>query len=168
MQTNNYSHTTSVDACCDNGGGSVVEKTIIPTIGPNGNWFINGIDTGKPSQGPKGDMGPVGTQGIPGTKGETGQIGPQGEIGIRGPQGAPGVVGPEGPQGPQGEIGPIGPMPDVEITIKLVDKSQPPKVIKTGTTSAMYFELQIPSDLAQLYSNEFSESDFDKEDFVVN
>lgn len=26
-----------------------------PTIGENGKWFINGVDTGKPSQGEKGD-----------------------------------------------------------------------------------------------------------------
>lgn len=37
-----------------------------PTIGSNGNWFINGVDTNKPSrgvQGPQGIQGPAG-QGV--------------------------------------------------------------------------------------------------------
>ena len=37
--------------------GSVV------TIGENGNWFIDGVDTGKPSRGEKGDQGEPGTPG---------------------------------------------------------------------------------------------------------
>lgn len=36
-------------------------------IGENGNWFINGYDTGVPATGPKGDRG---------DKGETGPAGP--------------------------------------------------------------------------------------------
>ncbi|MGL4367235.1 MAG: hypothetical protein ACRCTQ_02985, partial [Brevinemataceae bacterium] len=28
-----------------------------PYIGPNGNWFISGMDTGYPSRGPKGEPG---------------------------------------------------------------------------------------------------------------
>ena len=55
--------------------GSVVE------IGSNGNWFIDGVDTGKPS------------------RGETGATGPQGPEGPQGPQ------GPQGPEGPAGDAG---------------------------------------------------------------
>ena len=61
--------------------GSVV------TIGSNGNWFIDGEDTGMPSRGEKGDKG---------DKGETGETGPQG------PQ------GPQGPAGPAGDSGSAG------------------------------------------------------------
>ena len=61
--------------------GSVV------TIGDNGNWFIDGVDTGKPSRGEKGE---------------------QGEQGPQGPQGEQGPAGPQGPEGEQGPAGPAG------------------------------------------------------------
>lgn len=69
-----------------------------PQIGDNGNWFINGVDTGKPSQGvgQKGDPGPQGPQGIQGVPGE------------QGPKGEPGEKGEAGPQGPKGEPGEKG------------------------------------------------------------
>jgi len=77
-----------------------------PIIGVNGNWFINGIDTGLPSRG---------IQGVAGPQGPAGETGPQGPQGIQGIQGEPGPVGETGPQGPQGEqgiqgeVGPQGP-----------------------------------------------------------
>ena len=101
-----------------------------PIIGVNGNWFINGIDTGLPSrgiqgvagpqgpagatgpQGPVGETGPQGPQGIQGIQGESGpagETGPQGPQGIQGIQGEPGPTGATGPQGPVGETGPQGP-----------------------------------------------------------
>ena len=61
-----------------------------PTIGDNGNWFINGVDTGLPSRG---------EQGIQGIQGPQGQTGSQGIQGIQGEQGI------QGPQGPQGNPG---------------------------------------------------------------
>lgn len=67
-----------------------------PVIGENGNWFINGQDTGKPSRGEQGPAGQDGAQG------------PQGEIGPQGPKGDPGETGPQGPAGPAGEQGPKG------------------------------------------------------------
>lgn len=78
----------------ENGGGG--GGTFNVTIGDNGNWYINGKDTGKPSRGPQGPEGPQGPQG---------PIGPEGP---QGPQGNPGAVGPEGPQGPEGPTGPAG------------------------------------------------------------
>ena len=33
---------------------------VTPTIGDNGNWFIDGVDTGMPSQGSEGPQGPAG------------------------------------------------------------------------------------------------------------
>lgn len=98
-----------------------------PIIGVNGNWFINGIDTGLPSrgiqgvagpQGPAGATGPIGAtgpqgpqgeQGIQGEPGPAGETGPQGPQGIQGVQGEPGPTGATGPQGPAGETGPQGP-----------------------------------------------------------
>lgn len=46
-----------------------------PEVGENGNWFINGADTGKPSRGEKGDKG---EQGEPGATGEPGKDGANG------------------------------------------------------------------------------------------
>lgn len=48
-------------------------NAVIPEIGNNGNWFVNGEDTGKPSRGP---------QGIQGLQGPPGSQGPQGIPGI--------------------------------------------------------------------------------------
>ena len=72
--------------------GTDGEDGVSPTveIGENGNWYIDGEDTGIAAEGPQGPQGEQGTQG------ETGSQGPQGETG---PQ------GPEGEQGPQGEAG---------------------------------------------------------------
>lgn len=64
--------------------GSVV------TIGDNGNWFIDGVDTGKPSRGEKGEQGEQGVQGPQGEQGIQGEQGPQGEQGIQGEQGESG------------------------------------------------------------------------------
>ena len=61
-----------------------------PTIGANGNWYINGVDTGLPSRG---------IQGPQGIQGPAGQTGSQGIQGIQGEQGI------QGPQGPQGNPG---------------------------------------------------------------
>ncbi len=68
--------------------GSVVE------IGENGNWFIDGVDTGKPARG---------------EKGETGATGPVGPVGPEGPVGPVGSEGSVGPVGPEGPVGPVGP-----------------------------------------------------------
>lgn len=47
-----------------------------PEIGQDGNWYINGQDTGKPSRGEKGDKG---EQGLPGKDGAPGAKGDPGE-----------------------------------------------------------------------------------------
>ena len=60
----------------ENGGGG--GGTFDVTIGDNGNWFINGVDTGKPSrgeQGPQGDPGPQGPAGADGAQGPAGADG---------------------------------------------------------------------------------------------
>ena len=45
---------------------------VIPEIGANGNWYIDGADTGKPSRGETGPQGPTGPQGETGPQGPTG------------------------------------------------------------------------------------------------
>lgn len=75
------------------------------TIGSNGDWYINGEDSGIKAQGPAGEDG---IDGEPGKDGADGQQGPQGEQGIQGeqgPQGPQGDKGEQGEQGPQGEPG---------------------------------------------------------------
>lgn len=57
-----------------NGSGDVSGHTII-TIGENGNWFINGEDTGKPSRGIAGKDGRDGKDGIDGKDGRDGRDG---------------------------------------------------------------------------------------------
>lgn len=72
------------------------QPPMVPTIGANGNWFINGSDTGEPSrgeQGPQGETGEQGPQGAPGPQGEPGEQGPTGETGARGPTGPAGADG---------------------------------------------------------------------------
>lgn len=64
-----------------------------PEIGANGNWYIGGVDTGKPS---RGEQGP---------QGEQGERGPQGLRGQQGLKGDTGDTGPQGPQGPKGDPG---------------------------------------------------------------
>ena len=82
------------------------------TIGSNGDWYINGEDSGIKAQGPAGEDG---IDGDPGKDGTDGQQGPQGEQGIQGeqgPQGPQGEKGEQGEQGPQGEQGIQGPQGD--------------------------------------------------------
>ena len=80
-----------------------------PEIGDNGDWYINGEDTGKPSRGEAGPQGEVGPAGPQGEKGDTGATGPEGPEGKQGPAGPQGEVGPTGPQGPKGDTGETGP-----------------------------------------------------------
>ena len=78
-------------------------------IGSNGNWYINGEDSGIKAQGPAGEDG---IDGEPGTDGQQGQQGEQGIQGEQGPQGPQGEKGEQGEQGPQGEQGIQGPQGD--------------------------------------------------------
>lgn len=59
----------------------------VPTIGKNGHWYIDDMDTGIEAQGiqgPKGDPGPQGPQGKQGKQGERGPQGYTGKNGIDG------------------------------------------------------------------------------------
>ena len=63
------------------------------TIGSNGNWYIDGVDTTKPSRGAQGPQGIQGKQGPQGVQGPAGEDGAQGERGPQGPQGPAGANG---------------------------------------------------------------------------
>ena len=127
-------HKTGGDQAHNNIQPSLVVNYIIKyskmpsviTIGANGNWYIDGENTGYSSKGEKGDTGPKGDTGAKGDTGDRGPTGSQGPIGPTGPQGDTGPQGPKGdpftyedftpeqiesirgPQGPQGATGPTG------------------------------------------------------------
>lgn len=74
--------------CCGEGGSGI--EGIAPVIGENGNWFVNGEDTGVKAQGDRGPIGPAGAEGPVGPMGPAGPMGPIGPAGSQGPQGKPG------------------------------------------------------------------------------
>ena len=84
-KTFNLTNGTNGTNGADGAPGSVV------TIGDNGNWYIDGADTGKPARGDKGDKGDQGDKGEQGDKGDQGDKGEQGD---KGDQGDPGVSAP--------------------------------------------------------------------------
>lgn len=97
----------------------------VPTMGSNGHWYVDGVDTGVAAQGPKGDPGEDGhSPVITGTKEGAistlyadgvqiaritdGLRGPQGRKGDKGKKGDPGDQGPRGYTGGPGPAGPPG------------------------------------------------------------
>lgn len=73
--------------------GSVAGKDgVIPVIGSNGNWFIDGEDTGMPAVGEKGEKGDTGPQGIRGVQGYRGEKGEKGDRGEKGDKGLDGIT----------------------------------------------------------------------------
>ena len=64
-----------------------------PTIGENGNWYINGVDTQKPSRGERGENGADGAPGKDGAPGVAGADGKDGAPGAKGDPGEPGADG---------------------------------------------------------------------------
>ena len=72
------------------------------TIGSNGNWFIDGIDTGIPAQGQKGDKGDTGPKGGDGTIGSVLSIGSNGNWYINGVDTGVKAQGPKGDDGASG------------------------------------------------------------------
>ena len=76
-----------------------------PVIGDNGNWFIDGKDTGKPSRGERGLDGTNGTNGRDGVDGKDGQTGAAGRDGVDGKDGQTGAAGRDGVDGTNGTNG---------------------------------------------------------------
>ena len=84
-----------------------------PTIGENGNWYINGVDTQKPSRGERGENG---ADGAPGKDGAPGVAGADGKDGAPGAKGDPGEPGTPGADGAPGAPGADGFSPTVKTT----------------------------------------------------
>lgn len=100
----------------------------VPTMGSDGHWYVDGVDTGVVAQGPKGDPGEDGhtpvitgdkdgnvstlyadgvqiariNDGAKGDKGDKGKKGDRGDQGIQGPRGFQGNPGPKGDPGRDG------------------------------------------------------------------
>lgn len=111
-------------------GTDVVLEAPRVTIGVNGNWYIDGVDTGKSSRGIQGEQGIQGRQGTQGNsayevarangfvgtetqwlaslKGEKGDKGTKGDRGEKGEKGDRGEQGLQGIQGLKGEKGNTG------------------------------------------------------------
>lgn len=87
-----------------NGKNGQDGHTPVITIGPNGNWYIDGKDTGKPSRGAQGDPG---GQGDPGHTPEL-SIGSNGNWFIDGVDTGFPAVGKDGKDGEDGEDGKDG------------------------------------------------------------
>ena len=96
-------------------------------VGGNGNWFVNGADTGQKAQGDTPFIGEDGcwhvgqtntgvrAQGEPGVKGDTGAQGPMGATGAQGLTGPKGDTGAQGPMGATGAQGLTGPKGDTGV-----------------------------------------------------
>ena len=66
------------------GKDGVDGKSPVITIGENGNWFIDGVDTNVKAQGEKGDKGDAGENGSDGKDGVNGSDGKDGKDGVDG------------------------------------------------------------------------------------
>ena len=109
-----------------------------PTIGENGNWYINGVDTQKPSRGERGENG---ADGAPGKDGAPGVAGADGKDGAPGAKGDPGEPGTPGADGAPGAPGADGFSPTVTTAavyngtkVTITDKDGPKEfTVKNGT-----------------------------------
>lgn len=79
-----YINNTATGVKAEGKDGADGSANAVITIGINGNWFIDGVDSGVSAAGPKGDTG------AQGPAGEQGPIGPRGHQGVDGKDGADG------------------------------------------------------------------------------
>lgn len=96
----------------------------LPYVNDEGNWVVEGVDTGVQAQGPKGEKGDKGDKGDRGAQGEQGLQGPAGKS-VKGDKGDPGKDGEDGLDA-QVEIGevtllPSGSAPSVTSTHYIAD-----------------------------------------------
>lgn len=92
-------------------------------IGEDGNWTIDGEDTGVQAQGPKGDKGDKGDPGEDGARGQTG------------PKGDPGTDGKDGEKGDKGDPG----LPANMVVRSVTETEQPMvKVTRTDVSTNTY------------------------------
>lgn len=107
-----------------------IKQEILPEIGTNGDWVIDGNDTGVKAQGPAGAQGDAAGFGVPVINVTTGAAGTaaSGTIDASGDNTAKvftiNLTIPEGKQGLQGEQGPQGAPMDIDATGLSSDLSQ--------------------------------------------
>lgn len=80
----------------------------VPYIGENGNWYIDGKDTGVPARGKDGKDGKDGQEGKDGRDGTDGRDGADGQDGSDGSDGQDGIHGVDGQDGKSPYIGANG------------------------------------------------------------
>ena len=95
------------------------------TIGENGNWVVEGEDTGVAAQGPKGDKG---DKGDPGKDGDRGQTGPKGD---------PGADGKDGEKGDQGDPG----LPATMVVRSVTETEQPTVTVQRTDVQTNTFSM---------------------------
>lgn len=95
------------------------------TIGENGNWVVEGEDTGVAAQGPKGDKG---DKGDPGKDGDRGQTGPKGD---------PGADGKDGDKGDQGDPG----LPATMVVRSVTETKQPTVTVQRTDVQTNTFSM---------------------------
>ena len=110
-----------------------------PTIGENGNWYINGVDTQKPSRGERGENGADGAPGKDGAPGVAGADGKDGAPGAKGDPGEPGTPGADGAPGAPGADG-------FSPTVKTTNVSGGTKVTITDKDGAKEFTVKNGTD----------------------
>lgn len=143
-----------------------------PYVGDNGNWYIGENDTGKPSQGAKGEPGTDGVTptfsiesvetGEPGTDAEVtmtgdapnhglrfviprGNKGDKGSPGAKGDKGEPGAKGEPGSPGAKGDKGDTGATPNLSIgTVTTLEAGQDATASMGGTAESPVLNLGIP------------------------
>lgn len=124
-----------------------------PTIGPNGNWYLGEIDTGKSSRGEQGPQGENGGYYMPSvdtagnlswTPSKVGMPSVP-EANIRGPEGPQGGPGPQGEPGAPGQDGQPGAAATITVgTVTTLEPGQPATVTNAGTESAAVLNFGIP------------------------
>lgn len=95
------------------------------TIGEDGRWYIDGVDTGQIARGPKGDKG---EKGDPGKDGERGQTGPKGE---------PGADGKDGDKGDKGDPG----LPATMVVRSVTETQQPTVTVQRTDVQTNTFSM---------------------------
>ena len=129
--------------------------TPVITIGENGNWFVDGVDTGIAAQGPKGDQGEQGPQGEPGKDGEDGKDGKDGEDGQTPYIGANGnwwigdtdtgvkAAGTDGQDGKDGQDGNDGQDGVSIVSIEMISSSGNVDIYRITFSNGEHFDYEV-------------------------
>lgn len=112
-------------------------KTPVVSIGVNGNWFIDGIDSGVPATGPKGDQGDQGDQGDKGEDGKTPTISIS-KDGFWVINNIKTSIPATGPKGDKGDKGDPGECDCDKLNVKVFGTQECVKISETGAVIGEY------------------------------